>query len=37
MEKKWDSFYRIFNYYFNLACPKVRINIDKFFKCSLDK
>jgi hypothetical protein len=23
MEKKWNSFYSIFNYYFNLACPKL--------------
>jgi hypothetical protein len=26
-EKKWDSFYSVFSYYFNLACPKVRRNI----------
>jgi hypothetical protein len=23
----WNYFYSIFNYYFNLACPKVRRNI----------
>jgi hypothetical protein len=23
----WESFYRIFNYYFNIACQKVRRNI----------
>jgi hypothetical protein len=27
IEKKWDSFYSIFNYHFNIACPKVRRNI----------
>jgi hypothetical protein len=27
VEKKWDSFYSIFNYHFNIACPKVRRNI----------
>jgi hypothetical protein len=27
MQKKYDSFYSIFNYYFSLACPKVRRNI----------
>jgi hypothetical protein len=26
IEKKWDS-YSIFNYHFNIACPKVRRNI----------
>jgi hypothetical protein len=38
IEKKWDSFYSIFNYhFFNIACPKVRRNIVKYFKKSLDK
>jgi hypothetical protein len=27
IEKKWDSFYSIFKYHFNIACPKVRRNI----------
>jgi exonuclease III len=27
VEKKWDSFYSTFNYYFNIACLKVRRNI----------
>jgi hypothetical protein len=27
IEKKWDSFFGIFNYYFNIACPKVGRNI----------
>ncbi|PNF31582.1 hypothetical protein B7P43_G00791 [Cryptotermes secundus] len=26
IEIKWNSFYGIFNYYFNIACPKVRRN-----------
>jgi hypothetical protein len=26
VEKKGDSFYSVFSYYFNLACPKVRRN-----------
>ena len=26
IEVKWNSFYGIFNYYFNIACPKVRRN-----------
>jgi exonuclease III len=26
IEKKWDSIYSIFNYSFNIACPKVRRN-----------
>jgi hypothetical protein len=30
--KKWDSFYSIFNYYFNVACPKVRTNIASALK-----
>jgi exonuclease III len=31
IDKKWNSFYSTFNYYYNLACPKVRRNmgIDK--------
>jgi hypothetical protein len=29
IEKKWDSFYGIFNYHFNMTCPKVRKNIVK--------
>jgi hypothetical protein len=36
MQQKLNSFYSIFDYYFNLACPKVR-SIGKFFECSLDK
>jgi hypothetical protein len=27
IEKKLYSFYSIFNYHFNIACPKVRRNI----------
>jgi hypothetical protein len=27
IEKKWDPFYSIFNYHFNIARPKVRRNI----------
>jgi hypothetical protein len=24
IKKKWDSFYSIFNFHFNIACPKIR-------------
>jgi hypothetical protein len=27
IEKKWNSFYSIFNYHFNIVCSKVRRNI----------
>jgi hypothetical protein len=30
--KEWDSFYSTFKYYFNLVCPKIRMNVVKFFE-----
>jgi hypothetical protein len=27
IENKWNSFYSIFNYYFNIACPMARRNV----------
>jgi hypothetical protein len=29
---KWDTFYTTFNYYFNIACPKVRRNVTRTVK-----
>jgi hypothetical protein len=37
IEKKWDSFYSIFNFHFNIACPKIRKKNCKYFQKSLDK
>jgi hypothetical protein len=34
IKSKWISFYSIFNYYFNIACPKVRQNIASAKKAS---
>jgi hypothetical protein len=32
INKKWDTFYTTFNYYFNIACPKLRRNITRTVK-----
>jgi hypothetical protein len=31
IEKKWDSFYSIFNFHFNIAYPKIRKKYCKYF------
>jgi hypothetical protein len=34
VEKQWDAFYSIFNYYFDIVWPKVRRNIANAMKAT---